>query len=83
MIGFTLAKSGFVSLNIYDILGRKVKALVSEDLSSGNNSVLWDGKNDSGNDVASGVYFYRIKVEDPASDGAGRLSDTKRLVLLK
>ena len=83
MIGFTLARSGFVSLNIYDILGRKVRTLVSEHLSSGHNSVLWDGKNNSGNDVASGIYFYRIKVEDLASDGVGHLSDTRRLVLLK
>ena len=41
-IGFTLAKSGFVSLNIYDILGRKVKTLISETVSSGYKSVLWD-----------------------------------------
>jgi hypothetical protein len=56
-ISFTLPRSGFVSLNIYDILGRKVRALVSEHLSSGHKSVLWDGKNDSGKDVASGIYF--------------------------
>ena len=82
-IEFTLAKSGFVSLNIYDILGRKVRILVSERLSSGFKSVLWDGKNDSGNDVASGIYFYRIRVEDPASGGVGDFSETKKLVLLK
>jgi hypothetical protein len=74
-IEFTLAKSGFVSLNIYDILGRKVKTLVSEHLSSGYKSVLWDGKNESGDDVASGIYFYQLKV--------GNFSETKKLVLLK
>ncbi len=74
-IEFTLAKSGFVSLSIHDILGRKVRALVSERLSSGYKSVLWDGKNDSGKDVASGIYFYQIKVKD--------FSETKKLVLLK
>jgi hypothetical protein len=75
MIGFTLVKSGFVSLDIYDILGRKVRNLVSESMSSGYNSVLWDGTNDSGQDVASGIYFYQLKVGD--------FSDTKRLALLK
>jgi plastocyanin len=74
-IDFSLAKSGFVSLNIYDILGRKVRTLVSERLSSGYKSVLWDGKNDSGKEVASGIYFYCLKVGD--------FSDTKKLVLLK
>jgi hypothetical protein len=74
-IEFTLPKPGFVSLNIYDILGRKVRTLVSEHLSSGYKSVLWDGKNDPGNDVASGLYFYRLT--------AGNSSGAKRLVLLK
>jgi hypothetical protein len=74
-IEFTLAKSGFVSLNIYDILGRRVRTLVSEHLPSGYRSVLWDGKNDSGKDVASGIYFYQLKVGDYAA--------TKKLVLLK
>ena len=74
-IEFTLAKSGFVNLNIYDILGRKVRTLVSEHLSSGYKSVLWDGKNDSGKEVASGIYFYQLKVGD--------FSEAKKLVLLK
>jgi hypothetical protein len=62
-IEFTLVKSGFVSLNIYDLLGRKVRTLVSERLSSGYKSVLWDGRNDSGKDVVSGIYFYRLKTK--------------------
>ncbi len=74
-IEFTLSNSGFVSLNIYNILGRKVRTLVSEHLSSGYKSVLWDGKDDFGKDVASGVYFYRLKVGDSYQ--------TKKLVLLK
>jgi len=82
-IEFTLAKSGFVSLSIYDLLGRKVRTLASEHLPSGYKSVLWDGRNDSGEDVASGIYFYRIKVEDPASGGVGDFSQIKKLVLLK
>jgi plastocyanin len=82
-IEFTLAKSGFVSLNVYDILGRKARTLVSEHLSSGYKSVLWDGKNDSGKDVASGIYFYQMRVKYPASGGVGDFSETRKLVLLK
>ena len=74
-IEFTLAKSGFVTLQIYDTLGRKVRTLVSEELSSGYKSVIWDGKNEDGNDVASGVYFYQLKVGD--------FSEPKKMLLLK
>ncbi len=74
-IEFALVNSGFVSLDIYDILGRKVRALVSENLSAGYKSVLWDGKDNSGKEVASGIYFYQIKIGD--------FSEAKKLVLLK
>ncbi|MGB8657062.1 MAG: T9SS type A sorting domain-containing protein [Candidatus Zixiibacteriota bacterium] len=74
-IEFTVAKSGFVILTIYDILGRKVRALVGEHLSSGHKSVLWDGKNDEGKEIASGIYFCRLRVGDS--------SEIKKLVLLK
>ena len=74
-IEFTLAKSGFVSLIIYDLLGREVRTLASEHLNSGYRSVFWDGKNDSGEDVASGIYFYQLRIRD--------YSATRRLALLK
>jgi hypothetical protein len=74
-IEFTLAKSGLVSLIIYDLLGREVRILVSEHLPTGYKCVLWDGKNDCGEDVASGIYFYQLRVRD--------YSATRRLVLLK
>jgi uncharacterized delta-60 repeat protein len=74
-IEFTLAKLGFVTLQIYDVLGRKVRTLVSEELSSGYKSVLWDGKNEDGKDVASGVYFYQLK--------GGDFSEPKKMLLLK
>jgi hypothetical protein len=74
-IEFTLAKSGFVTLQIFDTLGRKVRTLVSEELSSGYKSVIWDGKNDNGKEVASGVYFYQLRVGD--------FSEPKKMLLLK
>jgi hypothetical protein len=74
-IEFTLAHSGFATLNIYDILGRKIRTLVSENLSPGYKSVLWDGKDDLGKEVASGIYFYQLKIGD--------FSEAKNLVLLK
>jgi hypothetical protein len=74
-IEFAMVNSGFISLEIYDILGRKVRALVSENLSAGYKSVLWDGKDNSGKEVASGIYFYQLKVEN--------FSEARKLVLLK
>jgi hypothetical protein len=82
-IDFVLKQSGLTTLMIYDLLGRKVKTLVEEELSSGYKSVLWDGKNDSGENVGSGVYFYRLKVTSSFSNGTGDFSETRKLLLLK
>ena len=82
-INFVLKQSGFITLVIYDLLGRKVKTLVEEELSSGYKVVLWDGKNDSGENIGSGVYFYRLRVASSLSTGMGDFSETKKLLLLK
>jgi plastocyanin len=74
-IEFTLAKSSFVTLRIYDILGREVRTLISEQLSPGYKSVIWDGRNQEGDQVSSGVYFYRIE--------AGGFSQARKMLLLK
>ena len=75
VIKFNLRRPANVSLVIYNILGQKVRALVDEHLSAGSQTVNWDGKDDKGNDLSSGVYFYQLR--------AGQLTETKRLVLLK
>jgi len=64
VIKFTLPLDTRVSLKIYNILGQVVNTLVDEALPAGSHSVVWDGKNEQGSDVASGVYFYRIKAGD-------------------
>jgi hypothetical protein len=56
-IKFTLPSSGKANLVVYDIMGRKVRELVSGQLLTGNCSFLWDGRDDSGIAVSSGVYF--------------------------
>ncbi|MFQ6002502.1 MAG: T9SS type A sorting domain-containing protein [Candidatus Zixiibacteriota bacterium] len=74
-IRFSLPRSGHVKLDIYNILGKRVTTLVDEDLTAGNKLVTWDGRNDSGKEVASGVYFYKLK--------AGEYSETKKMILMK
>ena len=75
VISFDLARYGPVELSVYDASGRKVKTLVDGTRSSGPYRVEWNGTDDAGRKVASGVYHYRLR-----ADGV----DTSRpMVLLK
>jgi photosystem II stability/assembly factor-like uncharacterized protein len=69
-IEFALPKSAFVTLRVYDVLGRQVGKLVNKKLSPGTYTRQWDAR-----DLASGVYFYRLS--------AGEFSQTKKLILLR
>ncbi len=60
-IGFRISDFGFVTLDIYDVSGKRVKTLVSENRLPGNYTEQWDGTNQLGQQVGSGVYFYRIE----------------------
>jgi len=75
IIKFGLPVNSDVRLEIYDILGRSVKVLTDGDLEAGYHEIIWDGKNRQGNDIASGVYFYRLETES--------FSDIKKMLLLK
>ena len=55
---------GFVTLKIYDILGNEVVTLVNEEKTSGTYNVSWNGLNNSGNAVSTGVYFARLSVNN-------------------
>jgi len=59
-ISFALANDGLVTLDIYNIKGQKVKTLLDEVKSAGSHTVVWNGKDDSAKNVASGIYFYRM-----------------------
>ena len=74
-IEYALPSDAQVEICIYNILGRKVKVLVDERQLAGYKKVTWDGKNEKGHDVASGVYFCKIK--------AGDFTQVKKMVLLK
>jgi FlgD Ig-like domain len=74
-LAFSLAKGTDVELKIYDVRGALVKTLVHEHRAAGNHRVPWDGSNQQGNRVATGVYFYKLV--------AGSFVDTKKMTLLK
>jgi hypothetical protein len=75
MIRYDLPDPGYVNITVYNILGQKVKTLVEEYQEAGHKSVNWDGKDGEGREVASGIYFYKIK--------ATGFEKTKKMVLLK
>jgi hypothetical protein len=74
-IKYQLKKASFVTLSIYNILGEKVRALVKEKQAGGLKTIIWDGRDEKGNELASGIYFYELK--------AGEVTQTKQMVLLK
>ncbi|HKW12993.1 MAG TPA: FlgD immunoglobulin-like domain containing protein, partial [Candidatus Krumholzibacteria bacterium] len=69
------ARGADVNISIYDVSGRLVRGLVHEHRAAGVWSAQWNGEDDRGQHVASGVYFYRMR--------AGEFVDTKKMVLLK
>jgi hypothetical protein len=64
-----------LSLKVYNVLGQLVKTLVNETKEPGTYEVIWDGKDESGDQVASGVYFYKLGTQD--------FSQTKKMVLIR
>ena len=74
-INFTTKEAGNVNLNIYNIRGQKVKTLVNDNLDAASHSVVWNGKDDNGKAVSSGVYFYKMQ--------AGKYTSTKKMILMK
>ena len=74
-INYTVPNSGFVTLKIYDILGRHVATLIDGAQSAGSYNAVWNATDLNGNTVSNGVYFYTVQ--------AGRHRATKRMLLLK
>jgi len=60
-IAFSLEKAGNVRLEIYNIKGQKVKTLVNGNMDKGNHNLIWNGSDNDGRKVSSGVYLYRLK----------------------
>jgi len=74
-IEYSLAESCHVTLKIYNISGQLVKTLINEYQQAGYYKIMWHGDNDAGQEIASAVYFYRLKAGDKAA--------IKKMVVLK
>jgi hypothetical protein len=75
VIEYALPKLAHVTIEIYNLLGQKVNVLVEEDQKAGLYRVDWDGKDKQGEELASGIYFYRIQ--------AGDFVKCKKMIMLK
>jgi hypothetical protein len=74
-ISFSLPATGQVDLVVYSATGQQVRSLADGSLAAGQHNVVWDGRDDAGVSVGSGIYFYRLQSES--------LSETKKMLLLK
>ncbi|MGE5458615.1 MAG: T9SS type A sorting domain-containing protein, partial [Methanococcaceae archaeon] len=74
-ISYNITKPGTVKLNVFDVMGRHVKTLVDTNQQSGNYSVIWNGVNDLGQKISSGIYFYSLS--------SNEMTETKKMILLK
>jgi uncharacterized repeat protein (TIGR01451 family) len=74
-IRFDLAISTFVQLRIFNILGQEMRVLADQEFTAGSHDLIWDGRDVSGRDVASGIYIYQLR--------AGDIVINKKLILMR
>jgi len=74
-IAYSVKEDSDVTLEIYNVKGQLVRTLVNEHVTAGNHSVMWNGTDDAGRTVGSGVFFYRMH--------AGDFTSTQKMILLK
>jgi len=72
---YDLPDNGYVTIIIYDMLGREVKTLINQTQDAGYRSIIWNATNDYGKPVSAGIYLYQIQT--------GEYISTKKMVLLK
>ena len=78
-IKFGLKEAGNVSIKIYNIKGAVVRTLVDGEMKSTYHEIIWDGKDNTGKQVGSGLYFYKMISEGNSGD----YTSTKKMILLK
>ncbi|MBA7705282.1 hypothetical protein ES703_114108 [subsurface metagenome] len=74
-IEFSLPGEGFTTLAIYNLAGQKIRELIAGNMTAGAHSIVWDGMDDSGSPVSSGIYFSRLTMGERTVSG--------RMVLVK
>ncbi|MCI0697553.1 T9SS type A sorting domain-containing protein [candidate division KSB1 bacterium] len=81
-IRFQLPEASHVVVRIFNALGQEIRRLEDRQYEAGVHSVRWDGKNNAGNAVSSGIYIYQLQAVDPLN-GTGKFSQVKKMNLLR
>jgi hypothetical protein len=63
VISYKIGRKGTYELSVFNLLGQEIRVLVAGELLQGSYEIQWDGKDDAGQSVASGIYFYQLKGE--------------------
>jgi len=79
-ISYILEKDSYVNVDIYNIQGRKIRSLANEYMGRGRHSLIWDGYNAEGNVVSSGIFYFKIQIENENGDGS---SIYQKMLLIK
>ncbi|MCP4706647.1 MAG: T9SS type A sorting domain-containing protein, partial [candidate division Zixibacteria bacterium] len=74
-INYSLPVKSFVTITVYNVLGREIKTIVNKSVDAGHHTTIWDGKAEDGNEVSSGIYLYRLSANDFISN--------RKMLLLK
>ncbi len=81
-LGFRIADRGFARLEVFDVAGGKVATLVERELPPGEHWFQWDGRNEAGEAVASGIYLYRLRVVSPGAS-SGEYIQVRKMALIR
>lgn len=82
-IAYQVPRQSDVRIEIYNMLGQRVRTLLNDRKKPGSYQVIWDGRNDSSAQVGSGVYLYRMIAMDPSTGSGQRFVQTRKMILLK
>jgi hypothetical protein len=83
VISYELPYDLNIEINIFNLLGRKVRSLLNETRPAGKGATIWDGKTESGHLASGGVYFISVQVRGPSNGSNIFYQETKKVLLLK
>jgi hypothetical protein len=75
VIDYSVARKSQVNISVFNILGQTVKTLVDREADAGQYQAVWDGVDENGSQVASGIYFYKMSTTD--------FVETRKMVLMR
>ena len=74
-IRFNVSEPGSILIEIYNVRGQRIRTLLNKHIDAGEHSIIWNGQDENGREVGSGIYLYIMRMED--------FSQTQRMILMK